>query len=132
MLKNSLCKGRQYLTKITVWDKNAGEKVFFREYQQVQSDFSASHVHIIFSSLTLDISPAGKRLSAEIHTKVPRWNGKDEIIMSRTRPTWDLWISSHMYAVAFARLLLQLAARSILIGSFAQMPLALEYMLDCE
>lgn len=132
MLKS--CKGTQCPIKITVWDKNARGRVFFRVYQQVQSGLSANRAHIIFSSPTLDISPAGKRSSAKIYTKVPRWNGKDEIIMSRTRRTYmrSLWIFSHIYAVTFTRLLLQLAARSVLIGSFAQMLLALEYMLDAS
>lgn len=130
MLKS--CKGTQCPIKITVWDKNARGRVFFRVYQQVQSGLSANRAHIIFSSPTPDISPAGKRSSAEIYTKVPRWNGKDEIIMSRTRRTWDLCEYSRIYAVTFTRLLLQLAARSVLIGSFAQMLLALEYMLDAS
>lgn len=126
------CKKARYLIKITAGDENAGGKVFFRVYQQVQSGFSASRAHIIFSSPILDISPAGERSSAEIHTKVPRWNGKDEIIMSRTRCMWDLWTFLHVHAVMFPMTVAAARRKECINWKFRTNAICFEYMFDAS
>lgn len=83
-------------------------------------------VCVIFS--LLDILRADKRSGTEIRPKVPRRNGKAEIVMSRM---WPRRAFAHIHALGYSRgVAAVLAARRTSIASFGQMLLDPRYVLD--
>lgn len=95
------------LLRIKMQGGGGEESVFFRIYQQFQSDLSESCtlflVRLTFCQLVKDRARGGLPL---------RWNGKAGIIMNRTRRMWP-YPSQGM----LARRCRSIVARSALIGS---------------
>jgi len=130
IFKNRRWKVVSHPIRIAEQDKNAGGSVFFRVYQQFQSDLSEScalflvRLRSTFRQLVKDPSMRiYVRRSRRVKTARPK--------LSWTYVTLRIHISySRTSRGMLARYCHSFAARSALIGSFEQMLLALGYTLD--